>query len=113
MVSDNTADLLALLAEQRACLKGGRLADLPALTQRIEAVSAALQRGGATRGQLTRLSHAVQANMPLIRAAAMGVGAAQARLATLRGARDSLSVYTADGREVRHGAISPSVERRS
>lgn len=113
MASDNTADLLALLAEQRACLKAGRLVDLPALTQRIAAANAQLQRRGATGRELSGLADAVRANSPLIRAAAKGVEAAQARLAAMRGTRDSLSVYTADGRAVRHGATAPVVERRS
>jgi hypothetical protein len=113
MGSDATVELLALLAEQRACLKAGKLADLSNLSQRIEAAGTALQRRGATRGQLTRLADAARVNMPLIRAAAQGVGAAQARLAAMRGAREALSVYTADGRAVRHGATPPLVERRS
>lgn len=113
MVNDAMTNLLALLSEQRACLKSGRLADLSALAERIEMASVLLQRQGTTRRQLVSLAEAVHANAPLIRAAVKGVEAAQARLLAIRSARDGLSVYTADGRALHHAAAASAVERRS
>ena len=107
-------DLAAVLAEERACLSAGRIAELAALLPRKKAaLDALVARGAGTRAALEPLLAEARANERLLAAALTGVRAALGRVRSIQSAASGLTSYTSEGRTIRHDTRPASVERRA
>lgn len=107
-------DILRLQDQLRQCLLAGRIDGLAPLVAQLEdAATAALDGARIEPAGLAELRRQARANEVLIGAAMKGVRAAAERLRALREAGKGLSVYTAEGRTVRHGPPAQGVERRA
>ena len=110
-------ELAAILTEERALLKTGRIAALAEAGARKAALVDRLlshpPTGGAGRAALARLAAEARVNERLIGAALRGVQAAAGRLRAVRDAAAGLTAYTADGRSVRHTTRPGTVEKRA
>lgn len=106
-------DILRLQEEVRQCLLAGRIGGLAPLVAQLEAAAEALEGAQIGPAGLAELRRKAGANAALIGAAMKGVRSAAERLKALREAGKGLSVYTAEGRTVRHGGRAQGVERRA
>lgn len=106
-------DILRLQDKVRQCLLAGRIGGLAPLVAQLEAATAALDGARIGPAGLAELRRQARVNAALIGAAMKGVRAATERLKALREAGKGLSVYTAEGRTVRHGPPAQGVERRA
>lgn len=107
-------DLAAVLAEERACLAAGRIADLAALVPRKKAaLDALVARGGEARAILKPLLAEARTNERLLAAALSGVRAALGRVRSIQSAASGLTSYTSEGRTIRHETRAGTVERRA
>ncbi|WP_284165731.1 hypothetical protein [Frigidibacter sp. SD6-1] len=110
-------DLTAILTEERALLKAGRIATLAEAgarkTELLDRLLAHPPAGGAARAALARLAAEARVNERLIGAALRGVQAAVGRLKAVRDAVEGLTAYTADGKSVRHTTRPGTVEKRA
>ena len=92
-----TDALLILLAEERAAIRSGDLAGLPAFADRKAALAEAIAESRPNNAMAARIDTALKRNARLLSAACDGIRAAQARLAALKDVRNGLSLYTAAG----------------
>jgi hypothetical protein len=102
--------VMRLLDEERKVLLDGPLSDLAGLVARREALVAELvaEERALPRAFVLALQARAERNGRLIQAALEGVKSAEAQLARIEAARDSLRTYSADGApvEVRRGRVT-------
>ena len=94
--------VLSLLDQERRVLLDGPLRDLPALGERREALLAEIlaEPGELPPGFVAALKSMAERNRRLILASLEGVTAAEAQIARIDQARDSLRTYSPQGAAV-------------
>ena len=109
--AERIARARACLAEERALLKAGRIADLQAAAANREQAFADLD--GASPDDLADLREMARLNGALIAAAGDGIRAALARVNELSRATGPIGSYTATGARQEIGSIRPKCERKA
>lgn len=110
---DVAAELLDLLATERALLVRGCFDDLDRLAVQKELLMRELARDTPPHRIVAPLRNRAEANARLLGAAAAGLRAAIDRISSARGAGPALETYAADGSRKRLGRPRPQHERRA
>jgi flagellar biosynthesis/type III secretory pathway chaperone len=96
-------ELLAILAEERACLMEGRLTSLAEIAERKTRLMAQVPTTALSSADISLVATECQRNERLLLSALEGVRAAKARIQALRRVDGTFNCYTSEGRQVRFG----------
>ena len=111
---DAPADaLMAVLEEERAAIRSGTLADLPALAARKTALAQDVAMLRLPADVARRIDRALRRNARLLIATCDGIKAAQSRLTALEEVRSGLSLYTAAGDRTTVARRTGTLERKA